>query len=84
MSTAVANQGAKFEITDTKLYVPVVTLSTPVVTFYNQYFLPAVEIKDCNAMINGKNFFNHPMKICKRTYDNIWKIETGQGYDYNY
>ena len=28
MSTAVANQGAKFEITDTKLYVPVVTLST--------------------------------------------------------
>ena len=28
LSTAVANQGANFAITDTKLYVPVVTLST--------------------------------------------------------
>ena len=28
MATAVANQGATFSITDTKLYVPVVTLST--------------------------------------------------------
>ena len=28
VSTGVANQNATFEITDTKLYVPVVTLST--------------------------------------------------------
>ena len=28
VSTDVANQGATFSITDTKLYVPVVTLST--------------------------------------------------------
>ena len=28
VSTATANQGAKFAITDTKFYVPVVTLST--------------------------------------------------------
>ena len=28
VSTSVANQNATFEITDTKLYVPVVTLST--------------------------------------------------------
>ena len=28
MGTAVANQGATFSITDSKLYVPVVTLST--------------------------------------------------------
>ena len=28
MATAVANQGATFSITDSKLYVPVVTLST--------------------------------------------------------
>ena len=28
VSTAVANQGATFAITDTKRYVPVVTLST--------------------------------------------------------
>ena len=53
-------------------------------TSYNWYFLPAVEIKDYNAMINGKNFFDNSMKICKRTCDNIWKTETGQKDDNNY
>ena len=27
-------------------------------TVHNKYFLPSVEIKDCNVMINGKNFFD--------------------------
>ena len=30
-------------------------------------------------MINGKNFFDRPVKNDKRTYDNIQKIATGQG-----
>ena len=51
-------------------------------TSYNQYFLPTVEIKDYNVMINGKNFFDQPIKNNKRTYDNIWKTVTGQGDDY--
>ena len=29
-----------------------------------QYFLPAVEKKDCNAIIDGKNFFDH-----KKTFE---------------
>ena len=43
------------------------------------YYLPKVEIKDCNVVIDGKNFFDQGVKRNMRTYDNIWKIPTGQG-----
>ena len=129
-----------FEITDTKLYVPVVTLSTQenakflqqlksgfkrvinwnkylskpesfrrnanlnylvepnfqginrlfVLAFkgdtqrtsHSGYYLPNVEIKDYNIMINGENFFDQPIKNNKVTYESIRKIATGQGDDY--
>ena len=129
-----------FEITDTKLYVPVVTLSTQenakllqqlksglkrvinwnkylskpellrrnpnlnhlvepsfqginrffVLAFENDvqrtshsnYYLPNVEIKDYNIMINGEKFFDQPIKNNKVTYENIRKIATGQRDDY--
>ena len=45
-------------------------------------YLPKVEIKDYNVMIDGKNFFDQPVKNDIRTSDNIWKISTGQGDDY--
>ena len=51
-------------------------------TLHTEYFLPKVEIKDFNVMIDGQNFFDHPFKNDMRTYDNIWKITTGQGDDY--
>ena len=140
IGTGVPNQAATFEITDTKLYVPVVTLSTQENTKFfqqlksgfkrvinwnkylskpellaqnpnlnhlvepsfqginrlfvlafendddrtsdNQYYLPTVEIKDYNILINGENFFDQPIKNNKITYDNIRKIATGQGDDY--
>ena len=140
ISTNIPNQAAIFEITDTKLYVPVVTLSTQentkflqqlksgfkrvinwnkylskpellaqnpnlhhlvepsfqginrlfVLAFENdndktsdeKYYLPTVEIKDYNIVINGENFFDQPIKNNKITYDNIRKIATGQGDDY--
>ena len=130
----------KFKITDTKLYVPVVTLSTQdnakrfeqlksgfkrtinwnkyqpkvsperqnqyldflidpsfqgvnrlfVLSFKDdngqesdkQYYFPTVEIKDYNVMIDGRNFFDQPIKNDLKTYDNIRKIATGQGDDY--
>ena len=136
IATGVQNQNATFAITDTKLYVPVVTLSTQentkffqqlkpgfkrvinwnkylskpellaqnpnlnhlvepsfqgvnrlfVLAFENdddrtsddQYYLPTVEIKDYNIMINGENFSDQPIKNNKVTYDNIRKIATGQ------
>ena len=33
-------------------------------------------------MIDGKNFFDHPIKDNKVTHDNIRKTTTGQGHDY--
>ena len=140
IATGIQNQNATFAITDTKLYVPVVTLPTQentkffqqlksgfkrvinwnkylskpellaqnpnlnhlvepsfqevnrffVLAFENdddrtsddQYYLPTVEIKDYNIVINGENFFDQPLKNNKITYDNIRKIATGQGDDH--
>ena len=42
-----------------------------------KYYLPTVERRDCNVMIDGQNFFNQPVKNNLRTYDNIRKIATG-------
>ena len=140
VSTNATNQNATFAITDTKLYVPVVTLSTQdnakllqqlkpsfkrvinlhkylskpellaqnqnlnhlvepsfkgvnrlfVLAFENDtqrisaksYYLPNVEIKDYNVMINGENFFDQLIKNNKVTYENIKKIAAVQGDDY--
>ena len=129
-----------FEITDTKLYVPVVILSTKenakllqqlksgfkrvinwnkylskpellrrnpnlnyliepsfqgvnrlfILAFENDtqrtshsgYYLPSVEIKNYNIMINGENLFDQPIKNKNITYDNVRKIATGHGDDY--
>ena len=130
-----SNGAGTFAITDTKLYVPVVTLSTQenamlksgfkrvincnkylskpelllqnpnldhlveasfqgvnrlfVLAFeddaqrtaHDSYYLPIVEIKDYNIMINGENFFDQPIKNNKVTYNNIRKIAIGQGDD---
>ena len=46
-----------------------------------KYYIPNVEIKDYNIMIDGENFFNQPVKNDKVTYENIRKIATGQGDD---
>ena len=46
------------------------------------YYLPNVEIKNYNVMINGENFFDQPIKGNKVTYENIRKIATGKGDDY--
>ena len=140
VATNIPNQNATFAITDTKLYVPVVTLSTKennkflqqlksgfkrvinwnkylskpellaqnpnlnhliepsfqgvnrlfVLAFendnhrtsYDRYYLPNVEIKDYNIVINGENFFDQPIKDNKVTHENIRKIDAGQGDDY--
>ena len=37
-----------------------------------RYDIPNVEIKDCNVMIDGKNFFDQPAKNDKVTYENIY------------
>ena len=136
----VTNQIPTFTITETNLYVPVVTLSTQdnskllpqlkngfkrtitwnkylakpellaqnanlnhliepsfqginrlfVLAFENddqrisnkRYYIPNVEIKNYNVMIDGKNLFDQPVKNDKVTYENIRKAATGQEDDY--
>ena len=129
---------ATFQITDTKMYVPVVTLSTEnekrlleqlrtgfkrtikwnkyrsemtnqtknnnlnylidptftkvnrlfVLSFENEndrtsfskYYVPNVQIKDFNVLIDGKSFFDMPIKNEEETYEQI--IEMGRNNDY--
>ena len=51
-------------------------------TSYKRYYLPTVEIKNYNDMIEGQSFFDQPVRNNLRTYDSIRKIATGQGDDY--
>ena len=129
---------AKFEITDCKLYVPVVTLSAendnklleqlksgfritikwnkymsqmsnqnknnnlnylidPTFsnvnrlfvlsleneddrTSYYKYYMPNVEIKDYNVLIDGNAFFELPIKNIEETYEKIIQITDYSGY----
>ena len=41
-----------------------------------------MEIKDYNVIIDGRNFFDQPLKNDLKTHDNTRKIATGQGDDY--
>ena len=41
-----------------------------------------MNIKDFNVVIDGRNFFDQPIKNDLKTYDNIRKIAAGQGDDY--
>ena len=127
VAVTVANQNPSLQINDTKLYVPVVTLSNQenikllkklesgfkrtiswnkylakttnqernrylvclidpsfeevnrlfVLPFedcddgresHKQYYLPTVEIKDYNVMIDGRNFFDQPIKNDFKTW----------------
>ena len=129
---------AKFEITDDKLYAPVVTLSAEndnklleqlksgfritikwnkymsqmsnqnknnnlnylidttfsnvnrlfVLSFeneddrtsYHKYYVPSVEIKDYNVLIDGNAFFELPIKNIEETYEKIIQITDQSGY----
>ena len=49
---------------------------------HKQYYFRTAEIKDYNVMIDGRNFFDKPIKNYLKTCDNIRKIATSQGDDY--
>ena len=40
-------------------------------TSHSTYYLPKVEIKDYNVMIDGNNFFDQPISSNSKTYGNI-------------
>ena len=47
---------------------------------HKQYYLPTVEIKDYNVLIDGRKIFHQLIKNDLKTYDNIRKIATGDDY----
>ena len=49
---------------------------------HKQYYLPTVEIKDHNVLIDGRNLFDQTIKNDLKTNDSIRKIATGKGNDY--
>ena len=49
---------------------------------HSGYYLPIVEIKNYIVMINGENFFDHPIKDNEVTYENIRKVAIGKGENY--
>ena len=51
-------------------------------TSHSTYYLPKVEIKDYNVMIDGKNIFDQPINSMIKTYENSRKIAVGHGDDY--
>ena len=46
------------------------------------YFLPKVQMKDDNVMIDEQKFFDQLVKNDTRTYDNIGKVAMSQRDDY--
>ena len=47
---------------------------------FSDYYVPNVEIKDFNVLINGKSFFDLPVKNEEETYEKI--IEMSNNNDY--
>ena len=51
-------------------------------TVHTKFYLTPVETKDYSVMMNGRNFFDQPVKNNLIRYHNIRKIATDQGDDY--
>ena len=59
-------------------------------TSFSKYYVPKVEIKDFNVLIDGKSFFDVPVKNKEEAYEKIMSISknndytTGNLLDYEY
>ena len=49
-------------------------------TFYYKCYLPSVEIKDYNVLIDGNALFELPIKNIEETYEKIIQIADHSGY----
>ena len=49
---------------------------------HRKYFLPRVNITNCNVVIDGRNFYDQPTNDQVKKHDEIRKIVTGKGDDY--
>ena len=49
-------------------------------TSYYKYYLPSIEIKDYNVLIDGNAFFEMPIKNIEETYEKFFQITDHSGY----
>ena len=49
---------------------------------HSTYYLPNVEIKNYNVMIDGRNFFDQSINSMNKTYENIKRVSKVPGDDY--
>ena len=49
-------------------------------TSFRKYYLPSVEIKDFNVLIDGKPFFDIPIKNKEEPYESIIEISRNNDY----
>ena len=49
---------------------------------YTKCFLPRVDIKDYNILIDGRNFYDQNISGDFRKYEELRKVMTGRGEDY--
>ena len=47
---------------------------------FSHYYVPNVRIKDFNALIDGKSFFDLPVKNGKEAYEKIIEMSNSNGY----
>ena len=59
-------------------------------TSFSKYYTPKVEIKDFNVLVDGKSFFDVPVKNKEKAYEKVIEISknndytTGNLLDYEY
>ena len=49
---------------------------------HRKYFLPRIDIKDYNVLIDGRNFYDQNISDDFKKYEELRKIMTGRGGDY--
>ena len=50
---------------------------------YHEYYTPNVEIKDFNVLIDGKSFFDTPVKNKEKIYEKSIEMEINNDYTTN-
>ena len=48
--------------------------------YFSHYYIPNVEIKDFNVLIDGRNFIDLPVKNEEETYENIIEMSNNNNY----
>ena len=47
-----------------------------------KYYLPRIDLKKCNVIIDGRNFYDNPIESDIEKYRELKKVMIGKGEDY--